>query len=386
MRRLLNVVWVAAATVGVAGCTDNESATNLRPEGPPTILQVRMIENYEISGSTADRTVFAFGEHEMADDSLEHEVTSAKPLQNKLRIVMDELLVGNSLQEIQCRGSVDGDAYQRVPLGTTPDHIAACSGPQDVLRETCTGTHRVCVCEQDGGCDVNGTLVERGEPVGVQDINQDGAADGFRFIAGSVGIRCGSIDVPIDLDASYWYPSGTQLVPARGGFDALGPAIVLVPRDGLPTNLPCQLVFADDVVDKQGERVCAPAGGDPNGACEAGDVSAFQFTVSALAFQSEPEDMATGVSLTDPAVFISNMTIDATTLSGILVENVTDSVTLVEGTDYTLSVVTGRQVRVTWTNPLTAETEYRITLPTSLKDIFDQGMPQARSYTFTTGN
>ena len=70
----------------------------------------------------------------------------------------------------------------------------------------------------------------RVDPVGILDVNQDGAADDTRFIAGAVGIKCGAIDVPIDLDNSYWNPSGDQNEPAMGGFDALGPAIVLAPR------------------------------------------------------------------------------------------------------------------------------------------------------------
>src|SRR6185436_16776080 len=112
---------------------------------------------------------------------------------------------------------------------------------------------------------------------GVLDVNQDGAADDTRLIAGSVGIKCGSIEVPMDQNASYWNPSGDQNKPAMGGFDALGPALVLAPSGALPTNLDCLLSFAPDIVDKQNVQVCAPPGGDITQDCTPGDVGAFKF-------------------------------------------------------------------------------------------------------------
>jgi hypothetical protein len=387
MRRFKNVVWVAAATVGVASCTDYESATDLRPEGPPMITQIRMVEVYDITaGVTSERTVFAFGDHEMAPEAEKHPVTRARARANKLRIIVDELLVGNNLEEIQCRGQVDSDAYQRVPLGATPDDIARCAVQKDVLPQTCTGPKAVCICELDGGCTVDGELVEKGKPVGVQDLNHDGSADDTRFIQGAVAIQCGNIDVPIDLDKSYWNPSGTQQVPATGGFDALGPAIVLeTAANGLPTGQTCHLVFADDIVDKQGERICAPPNGDVTAGCTPGDVSAFSFTVETLAFSSEPQDGATGWSREEPAVLIANANIDNTTLTGIEVENVTAGTTLVAGTDYTAAVVQNRQIRVNWTNLLDPNTQYRITVPTTVTDMFGQGLEMPLSISFTTG-
>ena len=113
----------------------------------------------------------------------------------------------------------------------------------------------------------------------VADLNQDGSADDTRMIAGAVGIQCGTIDVPIDIDMSYWNPSGNQQKPAMGGFDALGPALVVIPSAGLPTNTECRLRFAPDIVDKQGIQVCAPPGGDVTQNCTPGDVGAFKFTV-----------------------------------------------------------------------------------------------------------
>ena len=232
MQRVQKVVCVVAATVAVAACTDYESSTNLNPDGPAMITQVRLKETYTTSGSmfVSTRRVFGFGTHPNATDVDAHPVTTASAVGNSLRIIVDELLVGNNLEEIACRAPVNAaGAYARVPLGTTPDDIAKCAAAQDILPSTCAGDHAVCLCDLPGGCVVNAATIAMGAPVGVLDINQDGAADDTRFIEGAVGLRCGTIDVPIDLDMSYWNPSGNQQVPAMGGFEALGPAIVLIP-------------------------------------------------------------------------------------------------------------------------------------------------------------
>lgn len=397
MKRVLNVVWVAAATVTVAGCTDYDSETDLNPSGPPMIQQVRMKETFTAPGSSSssERRVFGFGFHPMATDAEQPCksaaagaacVTSATAAGNSMRLIMDELLRGNSLEEIACRATVDNDAYQRVPVGATPDDIVRCSSPQDVLPRTCTGEFAVCLCELDGGCTVGSETIARGAPVGVLDINQDGAADDTRMTPGAVSIRCGAIDVPVDLDNSYWNPSGNQQVPAMGGFEALGPALVLTPLNGLPTNIGCALEFAADVTDKQDERICAPAGGDMNAGCVAGDVSAFKFTVEPMVFLSEPANMAMGVSRTDPAIFLGNTNVDVASLAGITVQNVTAGTTLVAGTDYTVALMMNKNVTITWVAQLAAASMYTVTLPTTVTDTFGQGLPQPTVVTFTTAN
>src|SRR4030095_15056062 len=115
-------------------------------------------------------------------------------------------------------------------IAATPDDVARCSVAKDVLPASCPGSneHSMCLCHIDAGCGVTGEI-KVNEPVGVKDANQDGAADNTRMMPGAVGLKCGTVDVPIDLNSSYWNPSGDQNVPAMGGFDALGPAIVILP-------------------------------------------------------------------------------------------------------------------------------------------------------------
>ena len=385
------VIFLASLATAV-GCTDLESETNLNVEGPPMIRQVRMKEvSMDVSGSTSIRTVFAFGEHDQASSGDypalgKNSMITAAPVGQTIRVVVDELLIGNYLEEIACRAPVDDDAYDFVPLGTTPDDVAKCSVAKDVLPGSCPGTleHAVCLCKIEGGCGET----PMGGPVGVLDVNQDGAADDTRFIPGSVGIRCGSIDVPIDLNNSYWQPSGDQNKPAMGGFDALGPAVVLTPTtttatpvNALPTNTRCELVFASNVVDKQNNQVCAPAGGDVTKSCQPGDVSAFAFQTQALTLSNQSfSDGDTGVDPGAPVVIVSNAPLAAGAISSITVKQGAANFT-----GFTVLNPQPQTLRINWTPALPPSTTFTITIATTLTDIYGQPLVMPVSYTFTTG-
>ncbi|HWU90502.1 MAG TPA: Ig-like domain-containing protein, partial [Kofleriaceae bacterium] len=311
-----------------------------------------------------------------------HAVQTAVAATNSLRVIMDELLVGNSLEEIACRAQVDDDAYARVPLGATPDDIARCAVADDVLPSTCPASnkHSVCICQNDAGCQRGTMTIPRGLPVGVLDVNQDGAADDTRFINGAVSIQCGSITVPLDLDKSYWNPSGDQNVPAMGGFDALGPAIVLIPLGALPTNIACNLVFAADVVDKQGIAVCAPAGGLIEAGCTPGDTSAFTFGVEPLTIQPATfKDGDTGASRTDKPSFSTSAPVDEATLTGIQISPLPPG-------PFTISAPMGTSIVIDHgMTQLAPNTEYTVTFPVTITDKYARPFPQQKSYRFTTG-
>ncbi|MBA3463396.1 MAG: Ig-like domain-containing protein [Deltaproteobacteria bacterium] len=370
--------------MSVAACTDYESSTNLHPEGPPKVQQVRMRETFTTPGdtSTSSRRIFAFGTHPDAIDVEQHSTQSAALSNNGFRIIMDELLVGNNLEEIACRSNVDGDAYSRVPLGATPDDIAKCATAQDVLPSTCKGIYATCMRELDGGCTVGTTMIPKGGPVGVDDKNQDGAADDTHLIAGSVGIRCGTVNVPIDINMSYWNPSGNQQPPAMGGFEALGPAIVLIPERGLPSNLDCSLFFAEDVVDKQNVRVCAPPNGDPDAECTPGDTANVKFKTEPMTFQSVTvTNNATGISRTEPIVFVSNTVLDPMAISGI---------TVTAGgaafTNFTVVLTMGKVLTLTPTGTgFPPNAAIVVTLTANIKDGFAQPLPTPFVVNFMTG-
>jgi hypothetical protein len=376
--------------VALGACTDTQSQTNLNPDGPPEIAQVRLRESYTRMGSTTvmARTVFGFGSHPMATSDDEHPVTTASAAGQKLRIIVDELLVGNALEEVQCRGVVDDDAFDSVPIGATPDDIAKCSVAEDTLKVQCTGPHAVCICHNQGGC---GT-VAFGDPVGVLDVNQDGAADNTSFKKGAAGIQCGNIDVPIDLDMSYWNPSGDQQVPAVGGFDALGPAIVLAPQGGyMPTNVTCGLKFADDIVDKQGNKVCAPPMGRPADCvdelalcpvseftCNPGDVSAFTFKVEPMRLNVLGlVDGAVGIDPTQPIYINSTVPLDPASI-----QNVT--LTPAPAQAPVISAPMPIQIKITPTVTFGAATAFTLTIPLTVTDSFGQPAPMAIVIHFTT--
>jgi hypothetical protein len=230
--------------------------------------------------------------------------------------------------------------------------------------------------------------------MGVEDRDQDGAADDTRFVDGAVGIACGAsreISVPIDLDESYWTPSGTQQKPAQGGFDALGPAIVLVPDRALPAGTTCGLVFSPDVVDKDGIAVCAPPDGDIDADCEPGDTSAVAFSVEPLGFVvSTPP--SNSQSRTAAIIIRANVPLDPASLANI-------TVTQDPGTPYTdftatLGTTSDSQDEITirWTaaGGLAPATRYTITIPSGpsgpsgVTDTFHQSASQPTTISFTT--
>jgi hypothetical protein len=386
--------WAVLAAAVAGACTGAASATDLHPEGPPMVEQVRLAERYSIGTATGlDRVVFGFGTYPGATAAEEHPVTSALASGNKLRIIMDELLRGNDLEEIACRTVVDDDVFARVPLGATPDDIARCAVAQSALAAHCPASNprSVCICARDGGCpSVDGTFTTpRGQPVGVSDTNMDGAADRTRFIAGAVGIRCGAIDVPIDLDMSFWTPSGNQQVPALDGFDALGPAIVLVPGPApaaLPTSTECGVVFAPDVVDKDGNRVCAPQDGDIATGCTPGDTTAVRFTVEPMAFAVASVVMDPGQSRTADVAIRANAPLDPASIANVTVtEGPATSYTQFTATLGTASDASVITIRWTATGGLAANTSYTITVPTTVTDAYHQPAKLPFQIAFTTG-
>jgi len=362
----------------LAGCGASDSATDLNPEGPPQVMQVFMQER--ITEGTVMRSVLAlaFGSHEQFtidnpgdDGSVETAVVEAS---QRLRIVLDELLIGNYLEQIACR---DG-SYQSVPEGATPDDIAKCAVAQDLLPTSCSGDYAVCF-DADGA------------PVGVMDADENGSADDTRFIEGSVRILCNpredaarEIDVPIQLSNSYWQPSGNQQVPAAGGYGALGPAIVLAPAIALPTNSECRIAFDESVVDKDHNAVCASPGGSIETECTAGDTSVVVFgsEVLALAGTSPVAGMtATATPGTAQTIVIQlNAPVPQTIPDGAIV--VTHDGGAAEAITVTRNAMNNTRVDVSVTNGFAAGATYTVDY-SGLTDFFGVGLPSGTTTTFT---
>ncbi len=356
------------------------------------VVQVRMFEKFTDNLSPVIRTrrVFAYGSHPQALVDEVKSVSSADATGNTIRVIMDELLVGNELEEVQCRALVDEDNLSRVPRGVNPEDMARCALPNDALRSACpAGPRAVCICDKPEGCARSTTdLVAEGDPVGIRDDDLDGAADRSSLIDGAVSIVCGTITVPLNLDTSYYNPSGTQDRPAMGGFDALGPAIVLAPPV-LPTNLECGLVFASSVVDKGGEGVCVGqyANFDPTDplsvrdlapTCNPGDFSAFRFSVEALSYELVGETM--GVARTSPIVIQANAPVAMTTINNITITPAVPFDIFLDGPSMGLAII----INPTDPTGFAASTTYTITIPTTVTDTFGQPAAAPTVLTFTT--
>lgn len=362
-KRLLSASLLA---VFAFGCDTPETKSALNDAGPPMVRQIRMDENITSSDGavTTNPQVFAFGDHELATPTEKgHPVTTASP-STKIRVIMDELLVGNYLEQIEC---FDG-SFSNVPLGATPDDIAACGESRDILAQTCKGEHAVCL-GPDGPI---GILDNEPAPVG------DGAADRHRFIEGAVKIVCGDIIVPLNLSDSYWQPAGNQQKPADAGLGALGPAVFLATQDGLPTGKTCTIQFGDEVVDYQGVRPCAPPNGDVSKDCTPGDTSAIVFGVDKFRMLSSfPTDGQTDITSVAFTLQFSAKLKPSTAAAIVLKRGATvvPSMAMAAGSAVTLTVAA----------PLAANAQHTITIPTTVTDMFGTGQAAEQVITFTTG-
>ena len=344
----------------------------LESDGPPRILQVLARERVAVTDDEGNEHVelqarLAFGDHPDIDVEHDDRVVGAAVARDgqRIRIVVDELLRGASLEEVAC---ADG-SWSRVPVGTTIDDIARCAGA-DLSR--CEA-----VCIGDGG------------PVGILDANGDGAIDDTRLIDGAVVLTCDGVAVPLDAARSYYQPAGSQrLSTASVGTDSLGPAIAIVPAAGMRPGAMCSLGFTD-VVDKQGIALCATGGG---GACPPGDTSAISFGVEAFMLAStEPHDGETEVALhgedsTDAAITIQlNSELVPETVNGAI--KVSASGVDLDDLDATMAEDDEATIHITVPGGFVAGTEYTVTIvggASGIKNRYDDTLANDHTITWTT--
>jgi len=374
-RSKTSIVGVGASAAMVwllLGCEAAAPDGGLDPDGPPKILQVFARERVAITDDEGHTYVelqarLAFGDHPDIDAEVDdRQVTSAVARDGqRLRIVVDELLRGNELEEIPC---ADG-SWSRVPVGTDIDDIARCAGADlSKCEAVCIGA--------DG-------------PVGILDENRDGAIDDTRLIDGVVTLTCDGEAVPLDPQRSYYQPSGSQRLSGGSvGTDSLGPAIVIAPAAGMRPNARCGLAFAPTVVDKQGVALCAASAGG----CTPGDTSAIELTVEPFGLaSSEPADGATDVELTgkvgpDATIAIQlNAALDPDTVAR--------AVKLVAGGESAVEVEArldehdDATVVITLPGGFRAATTYAVTVsggPDGLKDVHADTLADDTTITFTT--
>ena len=282
--KIVSKTLVLCAFTGLGCRTDLSSNTDLNVDGPPMVQQVFANMFFQDGTRVVQEQAIVFGSHpdiEPPDGTPLNLVAAAG---NEIRIIIDELLIGNSLEAVECAdGELTSEYWNRtentypIPLGATPDDIADCAGEPQALLETCSA-----VCVGPNGVVDNLT----GLPIGILDSDPvDGAPDRLALFPYEkndestddddelgVAITCDDVNIPIDTARSFWDPTGNQQIPAApaAGTDAIGPVLVLFPQNGLRTGSTCTISFRDEVTDKDGNTICTPPDGDVTQDCAPG--------------------------------------------------------------------------------------------------------------------
>ncbi|MBL4632639.1 MAG: Ig-like domain-containing protein [Kofleriaceae bacterium] len=374
---------LVGGTMATVSCDAPASKEDLNPEGPPMIRQVMINEaNTTASGAVQKQAdQLAFGDHASDLFRDDDRVVATATIQGtqEIRIVLDEQIRGNSLEEISC---ADG-SFSRIPDGTTPDDIDDCSGAVDSLQN----------------CKIDLCLGADGKPVGVELVEiQGGGADRFvlrmidynpdpNIVELGVQVICGGSPVPMDQTLSYWSPSGNQTISSNPALakKSLGPVVVLktLSGTGMPANLDCTVQFHPDVVDHDGNQVCASTGGLVANDCTPGDTSKISFGTQAITIDDLfIADGATNVGLGESSLFAAffNANMDGTTAGAVTLTAGGTPVTMM--TEVQDDDKTG--LLLSLPADFEPETEYVLTIGTGFHDQFGRGLTQDVVVTWTT--
>jgi hypothetical protein len=339
-----------------AGCGKEDSKSDLRPEGPPDILQVFVRDGAGVSR-------LAYGEHPditgTPDDppdlvpplaDLAGPVEDAVLLGNRIRIVFDELIRGSTVEQFVCACD---------PL----------NGGCSTLGHTFSGTE--VNPEQCSSCADNPATPDPENETGkCADADFDGVPDDAVLQPGIVTITCGVGSVTTsELDG--WYtPSGNQQVPTSLGINALGPALVISPPV-LPADQDCEVSVATSVTDKDGNAVPAAA------------ATFHTEPLVVLTESTSPPNGATNVPFDVVSVSIPlNSTVDLASLTSTTVTVVVAG----ETTPVAGALDLEDPTTILWTAaaPLTPSTEYEVSVTTGVTDSFGVNLSAGHTFTFTT--
>jgi Bacterial Ig-like domain len=245
--RVLPSMLVGSLAAGSFGCSAPASHTDLRPEGPPDVLQVFVTERSE--GATGLGLYYNANEEYAVDvtdgqggaangcgDVFDEQgddctvATAAANADQKVRIIFDELLKGSSVEEFMCACN-SGDK------ANCPNMVLSSTDPAD------------CANNPDTTADEQGRWL---------DDNNDGMPDKARLVDKLVTFNCDGTDIYTTGPGDGFYnPSGNQLIPVATQLAGLGPALVIINNGGLKTSADCSIKFGSAIIDKQGETVPA---------------------------------------------------------------------------------------------------------------------------------
>lgn len=319
----------------------------LEPDGPPMVRQVVVLEQIQDGDRFLPMEGLAFGSHPKAEND-DGQVSTAYIQQQRVRVVVDERLPPFLLEEAECADGV----FERIPPGSTAETLLDCADWSPTLSD-CTG-----LCNEHGGF-IDGFIDGLPDSRRLFDFDED--PDSVEY---GVSLVCDGVSVALDPLYSHFEQTGTQVMDPQRGLRGLGPAFVLVPLLGLRTNSTCGVSFRPEVVDIDGNRICAPEGGVIEAGCEDGDVSLIQFGTNPLKFfGSAPSDGATDISVGGAsAVHLSfNAPISRDSFSAITLTGNQSPVGFTA-----LSVLS--EVHINLDAPFIAATEYELTISTELTD------------------
>jgi len=347
---------------GLIGCSAPASNTDLRPEGPPEVLQVFATERAASGNATlglyysankdydkVDANKNGCGdEYEANDDDcvVDHAVAD---LSQEFRIVFDELLNGASVEQFVCACAGGGEM-----VANCPNMMTATLDPAQ--------------------CQDNPNTADLNESGRWLDDNNDGMPDDAKLLPGLVTVTCENMPAyTTDLDDGFYNPSGNQLIPVAQGLGGLGPALVIQLPAGLRTDTGCSLAFAADskIVDKEGIKVPS--------------------IPTTATFHTEP----LAVLVAAPADKAKNVPLKATKTISVTFDALVDPATLANiklqagGVDVPATVALSKAdpeiVTITPTAALAATTTYTIKVPDDVKDIYGGSSTGKPDLTFTTG-
>jgi len=366
------VSLAAVTTLGLVGCSDPDTNTELRPEGPPEVLQVFVIDNDDVSK-------LAYGEHpEINDldgdpDTTPFYADHAGPVNaafitgNKIRIILDELLIGGTIEQFAC--ACWHHPAPTFPAGTPP----GCTTRGFAFGDREVDVNQCSTCEDDLDTPVN----ETGK---CADYNFDETPD-RSFLIGDENtgtsvftVTCDGTQIPIPVEnGGFWQPSGNQLIPTAINIDALGPALVVLPP-ALRSDADCTIEISSTVTDKDGLPVEWPSG-------------AFSFHTEVMTVAStQPANGQTNVDVTLTEISVGfNTDVDPDTADFLIVREA------VSGTEVlgTGAVDPADPSSIIFTldagESLQPNTEYEIVIPTTILDAFGGAFPAEEINAFTTG-
>tara|TARA_R110002096_G_scaffold361075_4_gene554193 strand:- start:223 stop:1353 length:1131 start_codon:yes stop_codon:yes gene_type:complete len=356
-----------------AGETDVDAGPfALNPEGPPMVRQLFVTEWIPSNGSRAVSSGMAFGQHDdrrFRDDDGEVTQAAVHQVLQKIQVVLDEQLPLFSLDEVGCAD----DSFSRVPDGTTTSELVLCSSSQPSLADCA-----VDVCKEAGG---------------ILDFNLTGYPDKRRLhnFAPSgetpeygVAVVCDGVAAELSPVESFYAGGGSQ--DASLGIQGLGPAIHLrlVKPTVLRSSATCHVRFRPEIVDEDGNAICAPLGGIISEGCEPGDTEKLVFQTEPLfVLSTSPSDGATDALIAGDNLRVNlNTQIDSESIAAVSLRK--DGVP-VDATVELLENSIGA-VRLFSAEPLLPNTEYEFFVDSTLRDVHGAEILAESSTKWTTGD